>query len=575
MKFYQLTFLCLAANLVFAQTPMFDFNKTLGKGINLGNVFEAPSETEWGNPFRDDYMSRIKSQGFGHVRMPIRWDVPARAQMTSPFTVNATFLARVKYVVDLAIKEDMKIIINMHHHDDLFANPAANKARFLSQWQQIASYFKDYPNDKLIFEVLNEPHGQISPELWNVYFADALAEIRKTNAKRPVLMGTAEYGGIAGIFKLVPPNDPNIIVSVHYYNPFNFTHQGADWVGTDAKNWLGTKWNDTQEERDAVKSEVEALIDFSKRTNIPIHMGEFGAYSTADMASRARWTTYIARYFESIGFSWAYWEWSAGFGIFNPSSNTYNSPLVNALIKNPLPAPTRTILTKVYQSNFTTNTDGWSINNANGARSTISASNGELNIKIDAIGTASWNVQMIKAPIALTKDKTYRLSFEGKSTTSNGFTYYAGKASDPWNSYSGYASPQMTTEYKEYSTVFSMTSPTDLSARISFDLATKIGNLTIRNIKLEEVTLDFSSSLDKLGSKPITVYPNPALDELTLSGLPSSEVTISVYDMGGKEVMRRANFSSNTLDIKHLATGTYTIILTTSKEVFSSKFVKK
>ena len=174
-------------------------------------MFEAPSETAWGNPFKEEYISKIAEQGFKHIRMPIRWDVAERTQLTAPYTVNPAFLARVKSVVDLAISKNMYVIINMHHHDEIFVNPGAVKPRFLSQWTQIATYFKGY-DDHLLFEVLNEPHDALTPALWNGYFAEALAEIRKTNPTRKVLVGTASYGGLAGVKDLVLPNDPNLIL---------------------------------------------------------------------------------------------------------------------------------------------------------------------------------------------------------------------------------------------------------------------------------------------------------------------------------------------------------------------------
>src|SRR5690606_14670209 len=31
--------------------PAFEMNERLGRGINIGNTFEAPTETEWGNPW--------------------------------------------------------------------------------------------------------------------------------------------------------------------------------------------------------------------------------------------------------------------------------------------------------------------------------------------------------------------------------------------------------------------------------------------------------------------------------------------------------------------------------------------
>ena len=88
--------------------------QNLGRGINLGNMFEAPSETAWGNPFKEEYITKIAEQGFNHIRMPIRWDVAERTQLTAPYTVNPVFLARIKSVVDLAISKNLYVIINMY-----------------------------------------------------------------------------------------------------------------------------------------------------------------------------------------------------------------------------------------------------------------------------------------------------------------------------------------------------------------------------------------------------------------------------------------------------------------------------
>lgn len=37
----------------------------------------------------------------------------------------------------------------------------------------------------------------------------------------------------------LPDNDENLIVTVHCYEPFNFTHQGATWAGADVKSLKG------------------------------------------------------------------------------------------------------------------------------------------------------------------------------------------------------------------------------------------------------------------------------------------------------------------------------------------------
>src|SRR5690606_39094567 len=100
-----------------------------------------------------------------------------------------------------------------------------------------------------------------------------------------------------------------------------------------------TKWNDSDTERDVMKQEFAPLVAVSKQQNIPIHIGEFGAYNKADETSRKKWTTYLSRYLETLDWSWAYWEFSAGFGIYNPNTKKLNQVLADALLHNEMPEP--------------------------------------------------------------------------------------------------------------------------------------------------------------------------------------------------------------------------------------------
>ncbi|MDZ7613165.1 MAG: cellulase family glycosylhydrolase [Flavobacteriaceae bacterium] len=166
----------------------------------------------------------------------------------------------------------------------------------MAQWKQISVYFKGYP-ENLVFEILNEPHGNLSAAKWNQFIVSALAEIRTDNPDRIVMIGTADWGGLGGLSQLNIPNDQNLILTIHYYNPFRFTHQGAEWVN-DSQAWLGTEWLDSQDERTTVEREFAPLLKLSEEKKIPIHIGEFGAYAKADLVSRSKWTTFLSRYFE-------------------------------------------------------------------------------------------------------------------------------------------------------------------------------------------------------------------------------------------------------------------------------------
>jgi endoglucanase len=304
-------------------------NAKLGRGVNLGNALEAPNEGEWGVTLQSEYFDLIKSAGFNSVRIPIRWS--AHAAANAPYAIATNFLQRVDWAVEQALTRKLAVVINIHHYDEIMIDPVSHKARFLAIWQQLAAHYQNHSGD-LFFELLNEPNGLLASDLWNQYLQEAIAVIRQTNPGRIIIVGPTFWYYIGALNTLeLPAHDKSLIVAVHYYNPFQFTHQGAEWVpGSDA--WLGTKWSGTSAERQAVLQDFSTAVAWGKAHNRPLNVGEFGAYSKADMPSRALWTEFVARTAEANGMSWHYWEFIAGFGVYNSAANDWNYPLLNALI---------------------------------------------------------------------------------------------------------------------------------------------------------------------------------------------------------------------------------------------------
>ncbi len=119
----------------------------------------------------------------------------------------------------------------------------------------------------------------------------------------------------------LPKNDPNIIVTAHYYLPYEFTHQGAHWAA-DSNAWLGTKWTGTDSEKQMITKDFTMPRPWAKKNNRPIFIGEFGANSKADMDSRVRWTKFVADTAIERGFSFAYWDFCGEyFGIYDLNTN--------------------------------------------------------------------------------------------------------------------------------------------------------------------------------------------------------------------------------------------------------------
>ncbi len=297
--------------------------------MNLGNALEAPHEGEWGLTLQEDFFQQIRRAGFQSVRIPIRWSAHAGAQ--APYTIDEVFFRRVDWAIDQCLSRGLVAVINMHHYDDLFAHPDDHEARFLGIWQQIASRYRKH-SDRVFFELLNEPHDKLDAPRWNKLLGEGLALVRKTNPRRIVIAGPIQWNSISELksFEL-PEDDRWLIATVHYYSPFEFTHQGADWM-PEAGRWLGTTWTGSEAEKQAVERDFDTAAEWGKVHKRPIYLGEFGAYHKADMDSRAAWTRFIRESAERRKFSWAYWEFGSGFGAYDVAKKQWHEPLLGALV---------------------------------------------------------------------------------------------------------------------------------------------------------------------------------------------------------------------------------------------------
>lgn len=320
-------FLVLACLLLLPSLASAD--PSLSRGINFGDALETPREGQWGVTLQADYFSTIHNAGFDTVRVPILW--VAHVSPDAACTIDPAFFQRIDWVVQQAAQNHLNVILDYHYDPELMKEPDAHADRFVAIWKQIAEHYKSAP-DTVLFELLNEPFGNLDAARWNAFVARALAVIRPGNPTRTVVVGPVQWNSFDKLPELnLPDNDRHILVTFHYYLPMTFTHQGAEWIdGSSA--WLGNKWLGLDADKQPIEHDFAAAADWAKAHHRPPFLGEFGAYSKGDMESRARWTAFVARTAESHGFPWAYWEFCAGFGAYDPVAHQWRQPLLNALI---------------------------------------------------------------------------------------------------------------------------------------------------------------------------------------------------------------------------------------------------
>jgi len=536
-----------------AVSPIGDINDALGKGINLGNIYDQSSI-----PWSDNYIQQVKDLGFKHVRLPVRWDYENRSLQYDPYNIDQEFMNTIRDIVDKTLAAGLKIVVNMHHYDPLIENPAAERERFISMWGQIGEYFQNYPED-LVFELLNEPRDHMTVEIWSDLSKEALDKVRETNPTRAVMIGSGDWGTVNGLKGLIIPEDDHLILTIHYYNPTRLTHQGAEWAGNYPR---GYRWYDSKIERDAVDQDFAEIEKFvSENNNIPVHIGEFGSFNTADLDSRILWTTYVARTIEQHNYSFAYWDFGTDFGIYNIYTDEYNEPLIDAILTNPIPEePANLTFTDeavLYSSAEDMDHSRW--NSGSTGHWTSSWENGKMIVSITNGGTGSWEVQPLLTGLNMEKGATYRVTFTVSSTGGDyTFDNYMGKDESPYTTYSNYnyTFPTGSTP-KEISYYFTMLYESDASSRFAFDMGGKTGNnpvtVTFENIRIEKVTRTIPKSLTpEIGAgRVINVFSTFYDNNLTVTYPNTGQSTLKTEqeDSANKYIVKLENFDNQTISL--------------------------
>jgi endoglucanase len=304
----------------------FEQNRRLGRGVNIIGYDPIWRSREQAH-FQAKHFRLLKEAGFESVRVNLHAFV--HMDQAAGWTLRPQWFETLDWATTNATAHGLQVILDLHEYNRMGEDPEGHKARFLGFWKQVSAHCKDAPNS-VLFEILNEPNKRLNPALWNQYFHEALAIIRETNPTRSVIVGPAFWNSVDHLHELeLPTADQHLIVTVHYYKPMQFTHQGAAWAGQTDKT--GVVWG-SDAERKAVQDDFAKVTAWAKEHGRPVFLGEFGAYDKAPMDSRTRYIDCVARDAEASGWSWAYWQFDSDFILWDMKGEHWVEPILHALI---------------------------------------------------------------------------------------------------------------------------------------------------------------------------------------------------------------------------------------------------
>ena len=296
------------------QTPIAaDFQ--MKRCVNMSNALEAPNGNSWGRLYTVEDYERIAAAGFDTVRIPVRW-----SDYTGPaptYRIHPDFAEVVDNNIRWALRHDLNIVLNVHHFEEIMDDPDKQRARYQALWDQISLRYSQLP-DNVWFEALNEPNNNLSGAQMRRFQALALQIIRGDNPDRIVILGGEEWSGINSLGSNLATDDANVVYTFHYYDPFDFTHQKAEWLGEAMPE--GSRGWGSRNDQNALANAVEIAVGFREAVQRPVFLGEFGVHAPVEHRERVEWVSAVKTAMEAANIPWCLWGYANTFALYEDES---------------------------------------------------------------------------------------------------------------------------------------------------------------------------------------------------------------------------------------------------------------
>ncbi|MDF2433837.1 MAG: endoglucanase [Mucilaginibacter sp.] len=302
------------------------------------------------NGIKNNDFLLLKKLGFKSIRLPVAFEYFESEHI--PADKIFTYIDK---VVEQCHLYGFKLIIDYHGGSFNETNYSAETPKIIDLWLKLTKRYVHQGYDNLFFELYNEP-PHMNPQIWKDAAYNIVTAIRKIDKQRTLIIGASNYDSIYELSRLVRLADENIIYTFHFYEPFLFTHQGAEWIGAQestvgvpfpynaenfpilnpkAKNTDGEK-NYSQYPRDgneqSIRDKLQIIKDWATKYNVPVICGEYGVYNKyADVNSRCRYIKAVRRTLKILNIPGMMWDYNGNFSIFYGKPSISNLP---ACMKN-------------------------------------------------------------------------------------------------------------------------------------------------------------------------------------------------------------------------------------------------
>ncbi len=286
------------------------------KGVNLLEKFTLRRNS----PYREKDFEWLAEWGFDFVRLPT--DYRCWTDADDPKKLDENMLKEIDQVVEWGKQYGIHVNINLHRAPgycvnspeeplDLWSSKEAVK-QFCFQWRNFAKRYKGISNERVSFDLLNEP-ARIKEETYTLVMAEAIQAIRDEDKDRLIIVDGLQWGR-EPVMSLA---DLRVGQSTRGYDPMQISHYKASWV--NSKNWPEPTWPLKLGDAiwDQQKLYEEKIVPFKKleEKGGGVHVGEWGCYNRTPHDVALAWMRDWLELWKKAGWGWALWNLRGSFGF--------------------------------------------------------------------------------------------------------------------------------------------------------------------------------------------------------------------------------------------------------------------
>ena len=397
----RLSLVLIAGVLSIVAGPTASGQEGFTRGIGIGHVlgwapldparpveFSTPTFAERERLLSKEELAQLAHAGFNFIRLAVDPGPFLRVRTSRQESLDNILLGHVRAILDAGLS----VVVDLHP-SDLHAQYTGVSlttgleselfARYLNELAHLSNLLSTVEPGRVALELMNEP--PVPTARWQPMLEAAYAVVRSKAPGLPIILSGGDEGSIEGLLQLKTDRfraDPLVLFSFHYYDPYQFTHQGASWnaarflagvpypadsrpIGeaitksltridqgglpdgetkqarADAEKRLSS-YAHSNFDRGTIDRAFARVEQWAQQHRIPasrIMLGEFGAIETelqrngVGAAERRNWFRDVREEAERRGFAWAAWVYreEGGFSLTPPGASSIEPGILTAL----------------------------------------------------------------------------------------------------------------------------------------------------------------------------------------------------------------------------------------------------